>query len=173
MKRLLLCFSLLTSLNLFSQNSVHINTDSVSNRFHLMVTDVITRTMVSDFNVTIYVGYDTIAQNVHAAENFPLQLHPGMQYRIMITKPGFDTLRTDWTQPADSADVYVDLYLRKTGMTKAERREAYRQSRTETHRMTGDEAGFRVMAAPKRRMCSWRVEIFMHDRTYRSAEYVK
>jgi hypothetical protein len=163
MKKYALLFCFLLSVAVLSarqRNVAYINPDSVRQQFHLAVMDVVKHTAITHFSITVYVGYDTLRHDVQSAEKFGLALYPGMLYKMMIAKPGFDTLYTEWRQPADTADVYVDFYMRKNGMTKAERKEAYKQSRNALIRVTPRSGGFRNLGVDRRHMCECHVDIY-------------
>lgn len=162
MKNLLILLTFLAGTNVWAQNSnvIHVSTDSLRNRLHLTVVDVVDRTEITGFKVSVFVGNDTMEREVFAAKDFSPNLYQGMQYRLMITKNGFDTLNTEWIQPADTADVYVDFYMRKPGITKKEKKEAIRQSRQPIVRVTGNEGGFQMIGGTGKYACESTVYIY-------------
>lgn len=163
MNRLLVLFlMLMVGISSFAQKPapIRVNTDSVNNRLHLNFVDVIKRTHVPLCMLMIIENHDTIVTYADSLSLSALSLHPSHQYKLIITKAGFDTLSTSWAQPNDTADVYVDFYMRKTGMTKDEKKEAYKQSRNPIIRTTGRDGGFEYVGVDKNHMCECRVEIY-------------
>lgn len=175
MKRYLLTFFLFAFHNVHAQENLQVvNTDSLQNRLQLTVVDVVERTNVTGFSITVFVGYDTIHRDVNTAQNFSLRLYPGMSYSIIIAKSGYDTLRTEWTHPADTADVYVDFYMRKNNLSKAERKKACRKSQQPIRRTTkgSDEGGFRILGPSRKQVCETRVDIFGKNFSESTCVYV-
>lgn len=161
MKYYTIVILLLCSSALFAQkNVVHIDPNYFNRHLFINVVDVIDHQPVSGFKLIIERKDDSTKWISDTAGQMPFQLNAGNQYHIRVIKAGYDTLNVFWTQPNDTADTYVDFYMRKTSMTPHEKKAAIKASRRPLMRLTGQEDGYEYVGIEKNSMCESRVDIY-------------
>lgn len=175
MQRLLLPISvLLISTFCTAQTPVTklINTDSLSNTLFVTVVDVINRTDIDSFQVHIIAGSDTTAIHHDSAGIFTYALIPGQKYEVRLTRTGYQAQTVSWDQPEKLADAYLDFYLWKEDMTRADRKQARIQSQQPIYRTTGHDGGFESMF-PKKCILEYQLEVYYKNGSIGSASYSK
>lgn len=152
----------------------NIDTDSLSNTLFVTVVDVIKRTEMDSFQLVIIASLDTTTVQQNTPGIFFCKLKPNQHYEVRITRRGYEPQIVYWNQPDKLADAYLDFYLWKTDMTRAERKEAHVQSQHPIIRTAdGEEYNEDEDEFPKKCILIYNLEVYYKNGSIGSSSYSK